>query len=132
MRAVVGSEVVLLVIVVIVAALTSELSQWTPWELVGLLAVLVLGSDYMTFSARRFRISGAFLGFVLAMAVLGPAPATALGLAAAIVDGIRCRTRGPELLSNIVTYATFPLAEAQEAYEAFAAGGKFGKIVLEI
>ena len=25
---------------------------------------------------------------------------------------------------------TFPLAEAQDAYEAFAAGGKFGKLVL--
>jgi NADPH:quinone reductase-like Zn-dependent oxidoreductase len=25
---------------------------------------------------------------------------------------------------------TFPLAEAQEAYDAFAAGGKFGKLVL--
>ena len=25
---------------------------------------------------------------------------------------------------------TFPLAEAEEAYGAFAAGGKFGKLVL--
>jgi NADPH:quinone reductase-like Zn-dependent oxidoreductase len=28
-------------------------------------------------------------------------------------------------------HATYPLDEAQEAYEAFAAGGKFGKIVLQ-
>ena len=27
---------------------------------------------------------------------------------------------------------TFPLARAQDAYERFAAGGKFGKIVIEL
>jgi putative nucleotidyltransferase with HDIG domain len=111
-RTVVLAEALLLVAVVIAAALLSTAEQWKPWELVGLLTVLVLGSDYMTLAARRFRISGAFLGLVLAMAVLGPAPATALGLAAAVVDALRSRTRGSELLSNIVTYATFPLAGA--------------------
>ena len=108
-QAVVYTEGLLLAVVVAVAALLSTTEQWKDWELVGLLTVLVLGSDYMTLAARRFRISGAFLGLVLAMAVLGPAPATALGLAAAGVDALRSRTRGPELLSNLVTYATFPL-----------------------
>jgi NADPH:quinone reductase len=28
--------------------------------------------------------------------------------------------------------ATFPLAEVTQAYERFAAGGKFGKVVLTI
>lgn len=31
---------------------------------------------------------------------------------------------------RVPVHATFPLEQAQEAYEAFAAGGKFGKIVL--
>jgi NADPH:quinone reductase-like Zn-dependent oxidoreductase len=30
----------------------------------------------------------------------------------------------------VPVHATYPLDEAQEAYDAFAAGGKFGKIVL--
>jgi NADPH:quinone reductase-like Zn-dependent oxidoreductase len=30
----------------------------------------------------------------------------------------------------VPVHATYPLAEAQQAYDAFAAGGKFGKIVL--
>jgi NADPH:quinone reductase-like Zn-dependent oxidoreductase len=30
----------------------------------------------------------------------------------------------------VPVYATYPLDRAQEAYDAFAAGGKFGKIVL--
>jgi putative nucleotidyltransferase with HDIG domain len=109
---VVWGEATLLAVVVVTAAMLSTEAQWQPWELVGLLTVLVLGSDFIVLEARRFRIGGSFLGLVLAMAVLGPAPATALGLASAAVDAIRSRTRGPELLSNVVTYATFPLAGA--------------------
>ena len=111
-RSVTIAEAVLLTAVVVAAALLSTEAQWEPWALVGLLTVLVLGSDFIVLEARRFRIGGSFLGLVLAMAVLGPAPATALGIAAAAVDGLRSRTRGPEFLSNIVTYATFPLAGA--------------------
>ncbi len=33
---------------------------------------------------------------------------------------------------QVPVYKTFPLAEAAEAYDSFAAGGKFGKIVLTI
>ena len=65
------------------AVATSEAAQWQPVELVGLLAVLVIGSDFMTLEAKRFRISGSFLGLVLAMALLGPAPAVAMGVASA-------------------------------------------------
>ena len=61
------------------ASLLSDAEQWEPVELVGLLAVLVLGSDFMTLEAKRFRISGSFLGLVLAMALLGPAPAVGDG-----------------------------------------------------
>jgi NADPH:quinone reductase len=51
---------------------------------------------------------------------------------AAVVEGLR---RGvlPLLASGRLTvpvHETFPLAEAPRAYEAFAAGGKFGKLVL--
>ena len=31
---------------------------------------------------------------------------------------------------TVPVHATYPLADAQEAYEAFARGGKFGKLVL--
>ena len=110
--AVVLVEALLLAAVVVTAALVSTREQWEPWHLVALLTLLVLGSDFIVLEARRFRIGGSFLGLVLAMAVLGPAPAAALGLASAAVDALRSRTRGPELLSNVVTYATFPLAGA--------------------
>jgi NADPH:quinone reductase-like Zn-dependent oxidoreductase len=32
--------------------------------------------------------------------------------------------------ARVPVHATYPLAEAEQAYEAFAAGGKLGKIVL--
>ena len=108
-RLIVGVEIVMLVGSIAAAALLSDQTQWTPPELVGLLAVLVVGSDFLTLHAKRFRISGSFLGLVLTMAVLGPAPAVALGLAAACVDAVRGRTRGSYLLSNLATYAFFPL-----------------------
>jgi putative nucleotidyltransferase with HDIG domain len=91
------------------AALLSNEDQWRPLDLVGLLAVVVVGSDFLTLRAKRFRISGSFLGLVLAMALLGPAPAAAMGLACALVDAIRGRIRGPLLLSNLATYAFFPV-----------------------
>ena len=103
------AETVLLVASIAVAAMLSTEEQWRPLDLVGLLAVVVVGSDFLTLRAKRFRISGSFLGLVLAMALLGPAPATAMGLACASVDAIRGRIRGSFLLSNLATYAFFPL-----------------------
>jgi putative nucleotidyltransferase with HDIG domain len=106
---VITAEALLLVVVVVGAVLLSSADQWRPIELVGLLVVLVLGSDFIVLNAKRFRIGASFLGIVLAMAVLGPAPAAAIGFLAALCDAIRSRTRGSYLLSNLVTYATFPL-----------------------
>jgi putative nucleotidyltransferase with HDIG domain len=108
-RVLIAAEAALLASSILAAMLLSTHEQWMPFDLVGLLAVLVIGSDFLTLHAKRFRISGSFLGLVLAMALLGPAPACAMGLACASVDAIRGRTRGSYLLSNLATYASFPL-----------------------
>jgi putative nucleotidyltransferase with HDIG domain len=108
-RNLVVAESLLLAGSVAAAALLSTADQWQPLDLVGLLAVVVVGSDFLTLRAKRFRISGSFLGLVMAMALLGPAPAVALGLACASVDAVRGRIRGSLLLSNLATYAFFPL-----------------------
>jgi putative nucleotidyltransferase with HDIG domain len=108
-RNLVVAESLLLAGSVAAAALLSTADQWQPLDLGGLLAVVVVGSDFLTLRAKRFRISGSFLGLVMAMALLGPAPAVALGLACASVDAVRGRIRGSLLLSNLATYAFFPL-----------------------
>ncbi len=117
-RAMVIGQAVLLTLVVASAALLSDASQWEDLALVGLLAVLVLGSDFIVLDAKRFRIGGSFLGIVLAMALLGPAPAVALGIASSAADALRSRPRGTYLLNNLVTYATFPLLGAHRAHVA--------------
>jgi putative nucleotidyltransferase with HDIG domain len=108
-RNLVVAESLLLAGSITAAALLSTAEQWRPLDLVGLLAVVVIGSDFLTLHAKRFRISGSFLGLVMAMALLGPAPAAAMGLACASVDAVRGRIRGSLLLSNLATYAFFPL-----------------------
>ena len=111
-RLLIVAQGVLLAAVAVIAVLLSDAEQWQPVELVGLLAVLVVCSDFMTLDAKRFRISGSFLGLVLAMALLGPAPAVAMGVASQVTDVLRSRTRGILLLNNLATYATFPLLGA--------------------
>ena len=58
------------------------------------------------------RISGSFLGLVLAMALLGPAPAVAIGVASTLIDQLRTRLPPAQLITNLATYATFPLIGA--------------------
>jgi len=108
-RKLTAAEFLLLAVALGGAALSSRAADWQPLELVGLLAVLAVGSDLLALEARRFRISGSFTALVLAMALLGPAPAAVIGLACAITDGVRHRHRLSNLASNLATYATFPL-----------------------
>ena len=108
-RAMAGAQAIGLVIVLGSAIYLSDESQWEPIGLVGLLALLVVGSDILVLDAKRFRIGGSFTGLVLAMALLGPAPAALLGLTSALIDALRRRVRGTYLLNNLLTYSTFPL-----------------------
>ena len=108
-RAIAVGQGLALVVVLGATVLLSDESQWKPVPLVGLLALLVLGSDILVLDAKRFRIGGSFTGLVLAMALLGPAPAALLGLASALVDSLRRRVRGTYLINNLLTYTTFPL-----------------------
>jgi putative nucleotidyltransferase with HDIG domain len=108
-KTLIAVEATLLAGSVIAAALLSTADQWEPPEMVGLLAVLAMGSDLLPLATNRARISGSFLGIVLAMALLGPAPAVAIGLLCTVVDALHARTRGVSLLGNLAVYAFFPL-----------------------
>jgi putative nucleotidyltransferase with HDIG domain len=99
-------------VVVITAAATSTAADWEPIELVGLLFVLAVGSDMLTVEVRGVWISGSFVALVLAMALLGPAPAAVIGAASALVEMARARREWDRVLTNVVVYATFPLVGA--------------------
>ena len=71
--------------------------------------MLALVTDLFAVSHDGQRISGSFLALVLAMALLGPAPATAIGVTAVLFDHLRARNPLPLLVTNLATFATFPL-----------------------
>jgi putative nucleotidyltransferase with HDIG domain len=102
-------EAVVLAAALVVAAVASTAEQWQPPALVVVILVLAIASDLFAVSHHGQRISGSFLALVLAMALLGPAPAAAIGVASVLGDQIRSRTPGPLLLANLATFATFPL-----------------------
>src|SRR4051794_24854410 len=113
-RLLIAFEVSLLGCSVAAAALLSRASDWREIPLVALLAGLALVSDALAIEARGQRLSGSFIALVLAMAFLGPAPAVAIGLLTMLVDLARTGwRRDPALvLTNLATYATFPLVGA--------------------
>jgi putative nucleotidyltransferase with HDIG domain len=87
----------------------SEQADWQPVELVGLLLVLVVGSDMMTVEIKNVRITGSFLAIVLAMALLGPAPAAAIGAISSAIDAVIARRPLDNALMNVANYMIFPL-----------------------
>jgi putative nucleotidyltransferase with HDIG domain len=105
----VGANVVVLIAVVVTAAFTSAASDWQPAALVALLFVLSAVSDTLAVPLRGIRISAEFPALVLAMALLGPAPAAAIGLASVTVDTIVSRPKWEHVLSNLAMYGTYPL-----------------------
>src|SRR4051812_2106582 len=94
---------------IVIAALSSRLTDWEPWALTGVLLALALATDLFAVSYGGQRISGSFLALVLAMALLGPAPATAIGIASVLFDHLRARNPLGLLLANLAAFATFPL-----------------------
>jgi putative nucleotidyltransferase with HDIG domain len=103
---------VLLIAAGTVAVASSTAQDWQPIELVLLLLVLAIGSDVLTIDFRGIRISGSFLAIVLAMALLGPAPAIAIGVLATAVDAVLMPRPWHRTLSNFAVWATFPAAGA--------------------
>jgi putative nucleotidyltransferase with HDIG domain len=93
----------------IVAVLTSRATQWEPIELVFLLLVLAIGSDMNSVEFRRVRITGSFLAIVLAMALLGPAPAAAIGAVSSVVDALISRRQPVAAFRNILIWSSFPV-----------------------
>jgi putative nucleotidyltransferase with HDIG domain len=104
-----GGHLAMLVLAAAVAVSTSEARDWAPVELVLLLLVLAVGSDALTIEFRGIRISGSFLALVLAMALLGPTPAAAIGAGSALIDVAISRRPWHRALMNVAVWTTFPL-----------------------
>jgi putative nucleotidyltransferase with HDIG domain len=105
-----GAEGLLLALAVATAAWFSSAQEWHPVLLVGLLLALVLGGQRLSLEIRGQHLSAAFIALVLAMSLLGPAPAVLLGVTAMVLTSAMRRLPLTAWLNNLSTYAIFPLA----------------------
>jgi putative nucleotidyltransferase with HDIG domain len=105
----IGGAAAVILTATALAAVSSEHRDWQPVDLVVLLFALAVGSDRLTVEVRGLRISGSFLAIVLAMALLGPAPAVAIGVGSALIDAIVFRRPLDRSIGNLAAYAVFPL-----------------------
>ena len=105
----IAGEIAVLAVACIVGVADSTAADWEPLELFAVLLVLAVGSDFLALQHKVQRISGSFLAIVLAMALLGPAPAMTIAVLSVLVDQLRAHNPLPRFITNLATWATFPL-----------------------
>jgi putative nucleotidyltransferase with HDIG domain len=108
-RILVSAQLVLLVVSVVAAGLLSTSAAWDPPALFFMLLALAVVSEAFRLRTKTFSISAAFLSLVLAMILLGPAPAVVVGIVGMAIDAVRRRAPWRHALANLSTYAAFPL-----------------------
>jgi putative nucleotidyltransferase with HDIG domain len=91
------------------AALLSSAEEWRPLLLVGLLLALALVGQRLILTIRGQHLTAGFIPFVLAMSLLGPAPAVAIGIAAMTLNSASRRLSLPLWINNLSAHAVFPL-----------------------
>jgi putative nucleotidyltransferase with HDIG domain len=105
-----AAEVLLLAGTVFAAAWFSHTSEWHPLALVALLLVLAAGGELFTVETSHGVLSASLGAMVLAMGLLGPAPAAACGIAAMVMHSARARRPLAQWLNNLCMYAVAPFA----------------------
>ncbi len=104
-----ASQWMLLAGVVAAAVLTSRPAEWHAPELVALLLALSMLGEYLEITVGSQRLSAGFVALVLAMTLLGPAPAVAIAIVAITADSLTRRPAAAVCLSNLATYVAFAL-----------------------
>jgi len=95
--------------VVAVAILRAPYAEWN-LALFGILLAFSAFSDITSIETEsHLKISGNFLALVLAMVLLGGAPAATIGLISILFGWLRFREGLQDLLVNSLTFTTFPL-----------------------
>jgi diguanylate cyclase (GGDEF)-like protein len=106
----------------LVAAATSWVNNWS-WLLFAVVALFaILGDLTEVETGPKLRVSGSFLGLVVAATVLGPGPGAVLGAISITVSWIRHREAPHYFLNNLIAYTAFPLAAGIFCHEAVRLG----------
>jgi putative nucleotidyltransferase with HDIG domain len=103
------AEALTLVGVTVAVVLLSRPQEWHPAILVVMLLAIALVSERLEFEIRSQHLSASLVVLVLAMCLLGPAPAVAFGLVVTVPNSF-VRRLSPKLwLNNLAAFAVFPL-----------------------
>jgi putative nucleotidyltransferase with HDIG domain len=109
-RLYIASQGALLAGAVGIAVLSSSAQDWQPPELLALLLVLSVVGEWMTITIGNQSLSASFIALVLAMILLGPAPAAAIGAVAVIADSVHRRPPLAVCLANLAAYTVYLVA----------------------
>lgn len=110
-----ASQGALLVGALWIAVLSSSARDWQPPELLALLLVLSVVGEWMTITIGNQTLSASFIALVLAMILLGPAPAAAIGIVAVIADCAHRRPPPAVCLANLAAYTVYLVAGGELA-----------------
>ena len=91
------------------AVLASDPGDWRPLSVLLILFALAVASDAMTVQLRSVHVSGAFFAVVLAMVLLGPAPAAVIGAMTTLSTAPFSRRPASVALHDALNWAVFPL-----------------------
>jgi putative nucleotidyltransferase with HDIG domain len=91
------------------AVLVSRPQEWHPFVLIVLLLLVGLLGERLEFEIRGQHLSASLVVLVLAMGLLGPAPAVAFGIAMTVPNSAVRRLRPALWLNNLSAFASFPL-----------------------
>jgi len=94
-----------LVCIFAAAAQTSSAEDWQPIGLVLALGAMMVLADVLPVTARRIRMSAGLMVQVVAMALMGPAPAVAVGVIATVTESIVNRVTLRQAFMNILMFA---------------------------
>ncbi|HEX5852248.1 MAG TPA: HD domain-containing phosphohydrolase [Solirubrobacteraceae bacterium] len=89
------------------AAWMSNPEEWRPFELVVLLLALALVGQRLIVEIRGQHLTASFIAVVLAMSLLGPAPAVLVGIAAMALTSATRRVSPALWLNNLSAHAAF-------------------------
>jgi putative nucleotidyltransferase with HDIG domain len=103
-------ELLLLAGVIAAAVLFSRAEEWQPLKLVVLLLAITLTGQWLSVSARSVQLSASAVSLVLAMCLLGPAPAAAFGVAEMVITSALRKLSPVQWLNNLSTFALIPYA----------------------
>jgi putative nucleotidyltransferase with HDIG domain len=94
------------------AVLGTDAADWEPASLFVSLLGLALVGQFLSLQTGTVQIGPAFIATAVAMALLGPAPAALIAVAAVLAYAAKARTPAQLVFNNVVALTTYPVAGA--------------------